>query len=191
MASDLHDYIHNILEGSDQSPSRPISFDLATLNDVIGKHVNRIGKVKVSSIRCWYDFNGMSAQRNTSNPTLRRRWLEVTRESLVGLLKILLVHSQWHAPTVSALSTGRLGGEEKVTVQNYIGNVSFECIVSTPKTLDDLLNVMAKAKRENLNVKAVGSFHAWSLVTSLHACTNLLLSVSILFVALFARPPAI
>jgi hypothetical protein len=133
----------------------------------------------------------MSAQQNTLNPMLRRYWLEVMRESLVGFLKILLIYSQWYAPTVSALSTGQLGDEEEVTMQNYIRNISFECIVSTPKTLDDLLNVMAKAKWENLNIKAVNSFHIWSLITSLHACTNLLLSISILIVAQFARPLAI
>jgi hypothetical protein len=84
------------------------------------------------------------------------------RESLVGFLKILLIHSQWHAPTVSALSTGQPGDEEKVTMQNYIRNALFECIVSTPKTLDNLLDVMAKAKWESLNIKAVGSFHVFS-----------------------------
>jgi hypothetical protein len=59
------------------------------------------------------------------------------------------------------------GADERVTVQNHLGNVTFQCIVRTPNSLDDLVQVMAKAKQENMNVKAVGSFHAWSSVHSL------------------------
>jgi hypothetical protein len=52
--------------------------------------------------------------------------------------------------------------EKKVTVTNHLGNVSFKCIVSNPGTLPELVEVMARAKRENQKVKAAGSFHAWS-----------------------------
>jgi hypothetical protein len=52
----------------------------------------------------------------------------------------------------------------EVTLQNNLGNVSFRCFVSTPKNLDELGQVMGKAKREKLTVKAIGGFYAFSSV---------------------------
>ena len=60
---------------------------------------------------------------------------------------------------------GNHSGE--VTLQNHLGNVSFQCFVSTPHNLNELVQVMAKAKRENQSVKAIGSFYAFSLVNPL------------------------
>jgi hypothetical protein len=55
----------------------------------------------------------------------------------------------------------------KVTLHNQLGNVSFECFPRTPNNLGDILEVMAQAKRENRNVKAIGGFYAFSLVHAL------------------------
>jgi hypothetical protein len=53
---------------------------------------------------------------------------------------------------------------DEVTVSNVLGNVSFKCEVSTPHTLDELSQLMAKAKTENKKVKAAGGFFAFSFV---------------------------
>lgn len=50
----------------------------------------------------------------------------------------------------------------KVTVKNDLGNVSFQCIVTEPANLDELVQIIAKAKRENMNVKPAGSLRAFS-----------------------------
>jgi hypothetical protein len=55
----------------------------------------------------------------------------------------------------------------KVTLNNNLGNVSFKCFPRTPNNLDDILKVMAQAKREKQNVKAIGGFYAFSLVHAL------------------------
>lgn len=57
--------------------------------------------------------------------------------------------------------------DEEVTIQNHLGNVAFKCLVSTPHNLSELVEIIAKAKRENQNVKAIGGFYAFSLVPSL------------------------
>jgi hypothetical protein len=55
------------------------------------------------------------------------------------------------------------GGEEpKVTVKNDLGNISFQCIVEEPATLDELVQVIVNAKQKNLSVKPVGSLHSFS-----------------------------
>jgi hypothetical protein len=54
--------------------------------------------------------------------------------------------------------------EPTVTVKNNLGTVSWQCIEVTPNTLDELLQIMVKAKRENLTVKAAGAFRAISSV---------------------------
>jgi hypothetical protein len=60
-------------------------------------------------------------------------------------------------------------GDKEVTLQNHLGNITFKSFVSTPHNLDELVQVMAKAKREQLGVKAIGGFYAFSLVLpSLH-----------------------
>jgi len=41
-------------------------------------------------------------------------------------------------------------------------NISFQCIPESPASLDDLVQLMARAKKENKNVKATGSLHAAS-----------------------------
>jgi hypothetical protein len=60
-------------------------------------------------------------------------------------------------------SVGR-GPDEEVTVQNDLGNISFKAEVVTPKSLDDLVKIMAKANGENASAKAVGSLRSFSLV---------------------------
>ena len=55
---------------------------------------------------------------------------------------------------------------KKVTVHNYLGNISFQCTVKEPKNLEELVDVMVKAKQEKQNVRAVGAFHSWSYVPS-------------------------
>ena len=58
-----------------------------------------------------------------------------------------------------------VGGDgDKVTLKNHLGNVSFQCFLETPKNLDQLMQVMVKAKQANLTVKAIGGFYAFSLV---------------------------
>jgi hypothetical protein len=59
------------------------------------------------------------------------------------------------------------GNRDKVTLQNHLGNVTFKCIVSTPHNLSELVQIIAKAKRENQSVKAIGGFYAFSLVPRL------------------------
>jgi hypothetical protein len=54
------------------------------------------------------------------------------------------------------------GNEPRVTVKNYLGNVSFQCIVAEPANLDELVQVIAKAKRENMDLKPAGSLRAFS-----------------------------
>jgi hypothetical protein len=51
---------------------------------------------------------------------------------------------------------------KQVTVHNDLGNISFQCTVKEPKNLQELVDVMVKAKQEKQNVRAVGAFHAWS-----------------------------
>lgn len=108
--SELHEYIHSVLERDDHGRYRHIACDLSTLNDAIQQHAERIA------------------------------------------LKI-------EADAKKAVDADR---DAKVTLQNNIGTVSFQCFVSTPNNLDDLVQIMAKAKRENLNVKAIGGFYAFS-----------------------------
>jgi hypothetical protein len=60
-------------------------------------------------------------------------------------------------------AAGKLPPEE-VTVQNDLGNISFKADVVTPKSLDDLVKIMAKANAENVSAKAVGSLYSFSLV---------------------------
>jgi predicted solute-binding protein len=50
----------------------------------------------------------------------------------------------------------------KQTVQNYLGNIKFRCTVEKPSSLEELVAVMVKAKKEKKKVRAVGAFHAWS-----------------------------
>jgi hypothetical protein len=54
------------------------------------------------------------------------------------------------------------GDEPRVTVKNDLGNISFQCVVAEPTNLDELVQVIAKAKRKNMSVKAVGTMHSWS-----------------------------
>jgi hypothetical protein len=57
----------------------------------------------------------------------------------------------------------RLGSDQPhVTLYNDLGNVSFQCFESIPQNLNDLVNLIAKAKRENLKIKAIGAFYAFS-----------------------------
>jgi hypothetical protein len=52
--------------------------------------------------------------------------------------------------------------ETEVTITNDPGNISFKCIPESPTSLDELVQLMARAKRENRKVKAAGSLHAGS-----------------------------
>ena len=49
--SDLHDYIHNVLETGDHGPYRIIEFDIPTLNNIIERHAKKIGENLFGS--CW------------------------------------------------------------------------------------------------------------------------------------------
>jgi hypothetical protein len=51
---------------------------------------------------------------------------------------------------------------KQVTVQNFLGNIAFQCTVESPSSLEALVHVMVKAKQEKQNVRAVGAFHSWS-----------------------------
>ena len=51
---------------------------------------------------------------------------------------------------------------KQVTAQNYLGNIAFQCTIKSPRNLEELVDVMVKAKQEKQNVRAVGAFHAWS-----------------------------
>ena len=51
---------------------------------------------------------------------------------------------------------------KQVIVQNYLGNIAFQCTVESPRNLKELVDVMVKAKQEKRNIRAVGAFHAWS-----------------------------
>ena len=42
--SDLHDYIHSVLETGDHGPYRAIEFDIQPLNDAIERHAKQIGE---------------------------------------------------------------------------------------------------------------------------------------------------
>jgi hypothetical protein len=44
MSSDLHDYIHGVLETGDHGPYRVIEFDAKALNIAIEVHAKRIGE---------------------------------------------------------------------------------------------------------------------------------------------------
>jgi len=59
------------------------------------------------------------------------------------------------------------GRDKEVTLQNHLGNVTFESFVSTPNNLSELVQIIAKAKRENQSIKAIGGFYAFSLVPRL------------------------
>ena len=44
MSSDLHDYIHSVLETGDHGPYRVIKFEISDLNDIIERHSKKIGE---------------------------------------------------------------------------------------------------------------------------------------------------
>jgi hypothetical protein len=111
-SSELHDYIHNVLETGDHGPHRHIIVDKAILNAAIEKHTPRIA----------------------------------------SFIK---------ADVVKALP---IKEDEPVIVKNELGNISFQCIVEEPTNLDELLQIMAKAKRENMHVKPAGSLRAFSSI---------------------------
>lgn len=52
--------------------------------------------------------------------------------------------------------------EPRVVVKNDLGNISFQCIVTEPANLDEVVQIIAKAKRKNMSVKAAGSLRAFS-----------------------------
>ena len=58
------------------------------------------------------------------------------------------------------------GDETRVTVENDLGNISFQCILKAPATLNELTTLLAKAKQENQTIKPAGSMHAWSWVST-------------------------
>ena len=49
MPSELHDYIHNVLETGDHGPYRVLKFEISDLNDVIEHHSKKIGEDLVCS----------------------------------------------------------------------------------------------------------------------------------------------
>ena len=44
MPSDLHDYIHSVLETGDHGPYRVIEYEISDLNDIIERHSKKIGE---------------------------------------------------------------------------------------------------------------------------------------------------
>lgn len=41
--SELHKYIHSVLDGGEQGPPRLIEFEISDLNDILERHSEKIG----------------------------------------------------------------------------------------------------------------------------------------------------
>jgi hypothetical protein len=134
--SELHQYIHNVLEKGDHGKSRIIEFDAPTFNDAIDRHAAKIGE---------------------GHPT--------TPLFIASACRYLIIR-------VSNLAAQRIRSDavqafqqldpRKQTVHNYLGNIKFRCTVVKPSSLEELVEVIVRAKKEKQKVRAVGAFHAWS-----------------------------
>jgi len=51
MSSDLHNYIHSVLETGDHGPYRVIKFKISDLNEVLEHHSKKIGENPFCSVR--------------------------------------------------------------------------------------------------------------------------------------------
>lgn len=104
----------------------------------------------------------ISSDANTLNDAMEKYAQQIAKKIKSDFEALAMKPTLLPRHTTALAASAEQDDPKATTVHNYLGNISFQCYVHTPTSLAELLATMAKAKKDNLKVKAVGAFHSWS-----------------------------